>query len=38
MDKANIGALELQVVNDCLSAQYKSQMLSQLFKAIEAAK
>ena len=36
-DEADIGALELQVVNECLTAQYKSQMLSLLSKSIESA-
>jgi len=37
LDEADVGALELQVVNDCLSAQYKSQMLNLLSKSIESA-
>lgn len=36
-DEADIGALDLQVVNECLTAQYKSQMLSLLSKSIESA-
>ncbi|OED42589.1 hypothetical protein AB833_06160 [Chromatiales bacterium (ex Bugula neritina AB1)] len=37
LDEADVGALELQIVNDCRSAQYKSQMLSLLSKSIESA-
>ena len=36
LDEADVGALDLKVVNDCLSAQYKTQILSNLSKAIEA--
>ncbi len=37
LDEADVGALDLQLVNDCRSAQYKSQMLSHLSKSIESA-
>jgi len=37
LDEADVGALDLQLVNDCRSAQYKSQMLSLLSKSIESA-
>ena len=37
LDEADVGALDLQVVNDCLTAQYKSQLLSHLSKSIESA-
>lgn len=36
LDEADVGALDLQIVNDCLTAQYKSQMLSHLCSAIES--
>jgi len=37
LDEADVGALNPQLVNDCRSAQYKSQMLSLLSKSIESA-
>ena len=37
LDEADVGSLDLQVVNDCQSAQYKSQMLRHLFESIESA-
>jgi len=37
LDEADVGALDLQVVDDCRSAQYKSQMLSHLSKSISSA-
>ena len=37
LDEADVGSLDLQVVNDCRSAQYKSQMLRHLFESIESA-
>ena len=37
LDETDIGALDLQIVNDCLTAQYKTKALSHLFKAIESA-
>ena len=33
--EADVGALDLQTVNDCMSAKYKSQILTSLSKAIE---
>ena len=36
MDEADVSALDLQIVNDCLNAQYKTQILSNLSKAIES--
>ena len=36
LDEADVGALDLQLVNDCLNAQYKSQILTSLSKAIES--
>lgn len=37
LNEADVGALDLQLVNDCRSAQYKSAMLSHLSKSIESA-
>ena len=37
LDEADVGSLDLQVVNDCQSAQYKSQMLRHLSESIESA-
>ena len=37
LDEADVGSLDLQVVNDCRSAQYKSQMLRHLSESIESA-
>ena len=36
LDEADVGALDLQVVNDCLTAQHKTQMLNHLYKSIES--
>ena len=37
LDEADVGSLDLQVVNDCRSVQYKSQMLRHLSQSIESA-
>ncbi len=37
LDEADVGALDLQVVSNCLTAQYKSQLLNHLSKSIESA-
>lgn len=37
LHEADVGALDIEVVNNCLTSQYKSQMLSHLSKSIESA-
>ena len=36
LNEADVGTLDLQIVNDCQNAQYKTQILNNLFKAIES--
>ena len=37
LNEADVAALDLQIVKDCLTAQYKTQILTNLSKAIESA-
>ena len=36
LDEADVGALDLKIVDDCVSAQYKAELLTNLSKAIES--
>jgi len=37
LDEADVGALDAQVVDACMGAKYKTQLLRQLFETIETA-